>query len=366
MGLLGFNREVIKGSARGKVLWQPRIACWFDDKEFIKEPLPEPYTGLNRYDVYRKIGCSNRIYEFSAAMKPYFLDDRIKVYSEEYDETHFKIIHETPLGKLYSIIQTNNSNPGSYYSKWSVETEEELKIAIYIEEQTRYRFDKNTYDRLFESIGDLGLPVTIMPRASITSLFYEYMGVENSVYAICDFPDTVKEFCRVRQQSQDSYIDELIKSPFEWVNFGDNLHGGLLPPELYTKYIQPVYAHRTEMYRKNNIFTFAHWDGDVKSLLPFAKESTLDGIEAITPVPQGDVSLQETKKALGDMFLLDGIAALLFNNDYPLDMLKDQVQECIELFSPHLILGISDEMPSNGNIDRVKYVNDMVNEYNAK
>jgi hypothetical protein len=35
-----------------------------------------------------------------------------------------------------------------------------------------------------------------------------------------------------------------------------------------------------------------------------------------------------------DMYLLDGIAALLFNDEYPVEMLKDQVIECIELFAP--------------------------------
>ncbi len=40
----------------------------------------------------------------------------------------------------------------------------------------------------------------------------------------------------------------------------------------------------------------------------------LDGIEAITPQPQGDVTLEEIKEALSDdMFLLDGIPAILFD-----------------------------------------------------
>ena len=57
-------------------------------------------------------------------------------------------------------------------------------------------------------------------------------------------------------------------------------------------------------------------------------------IEAITPKPQGDVTL------------------------------RAQVRECIDLFAPHLILGISDELSSIGNIVRVRLVRDMVDEYN--
>lgn len=96
------------------------------------------------------------------------------------------------------------------------------------------------------------------------------------------------------------------------------------------------------------------------------QQTGFDGIEAITPFPQGDVSLQEVKEALGDkVFLIDGLASLLFNAEYSEEELVAQVHEAISLFAPRLILGISDEMPSNGLIDRVALVQKVVDEYNA-
>jgi len=55
-----------------------------------------------------------------------------------------------------------------------------------------------------------------------------------------------------------------------------------------------------------------------RPLLQYAHETGLDGIEAITPRPQGDVTLEEAKEALGDdMFLLDGIPAIYFDKTFP-------------------------------------------------
>lgn len=66
------------------------------------------------------------------------------------------------------------------------------------------------------------------------------------------------------------------------------------------------------------------------------------------------------------MFLIDGIAAVLFDETYPVEMLVEQTKQVIELFAPKLILGISDEMSSTGNIERIRIVGDIVDEYNKK
>lgn len=363
--LLELNRQVIKGTSNGKIIWQPRIICYFDDREFRKEPFDKPYTGMNRYDIYREIGCSDRTYQFGASIQPVY-DESIKMYYKEIDNMSYELKIETPIGILISIQKKNTSNPGIYPQKWYVTTEEDLKTLIYLEDATTYIFNKSLYDSMFENYGDLGLPAIYIPRVNIQKLFHEYMGIEGTLYALQDYPDTVEAVFEAMGRNQDKYMDVLLDTPFEWINYGDNIHCNLLPPELFKKYVLPEYQHRNERLHEKGLFTYSHWDGDVKTLLPYAKETGLDGIEAITPFPQGDVSLKETKKHLGDMCLIDGLAALLFNDDYPLQELKDQVNECIELFAPNLILGISDEMPSTGNIERVKVVQEMVEDYNSR
>jgi len=103
-------------------------------------------------------------------------------------------------------------------------------------------------------------------------------------------------------------------------------------------------------------------DGSLKPLLPFLRQVPWDGIEAATPVPQGDVTLEELKEAMGDLVLLDGIPALYFLPHYPEEALVECVKRIVELFYPRLILGISDELPPDGDIERVKLVGQLVEE----
>ena len=102
-------------------------------------------------------------------------------------------------------------------------------------------------------------------------------------------------------------------------------------------------------------------------VIPLARETGLDGLEAITPKPQGDVSLEEMKKGLGEeIMLLDGIPAILFDSYYPLAALEEFARRVIELFAPRLLLGISDELSSTGEIDRIYRVAGIVDEYNGR
>ena len=60
---------------------------------------------------------------------------------------------------------------------------------------------------------------------------------------------------------------------------------------MFEKYVLPEYQARTAILRAGGKYSFAHWDGNTKAILKYAKETGLNGIEAITPKPQGDVTM---------------------------------------------------------------------------
>ena len=66
------------------------------------------------------------------------------------------------------------------------------------------------------------------------------------------------------------------------------------------------------------------------------------------------------------MFLIDGLPAIYFDDLYSEEDLIECTHKIIELFAPKLILGISDEISSTGDIERIRLVDDIVNEYNQK
>lgn len=68
------------------------------------------------------------------------------------------------------------------------------------------------------------------------------------------------------------------------------------------------------------------------------------------PEPYGGMSLPE----------------IYFDETFPVSVLKECVHRIIELFAPKLVLGISDEISSTGDTERVRVVAEIVDGYNAR
>lgn len=364
--LYDFQLDVINGRAQGKVLWQPRIGCWYDDKLFAGEELPGVFKGMNLVEVYQELGCSNRIYEYNDCFQTVDAPEIVRRERKLSDlETEYVI--ETPVGNVSCIMKANTSNAGTFPKKWWIEDEEDLAVMSYVLSHQTWVWREDIYQKTYEKWGRIGAPAIFMPRVNIQYLYIDMMGVENAVYMLTDYQEEVEAFFEVLQKNQEQMIEVINQSPIQMIDFGDNLHCGMLPPAYFEDYILPAYQRRCELLHKGGKFVYSHWDGDTKTILKYARQTGLDGIEAITPKPQGDVTLQEVKEALGDdMWLIDGIAAILFDERYSEDELRAQVQECLDLFAPNLILGISDELSSTGDIERVRMVGEMVDEYNRR
>jgi hypothetical protein len=367
MDLAALHHDVVFGSSGGKIIWQPRIGCWYSDKRFAGEALPEPYTGKSIPEIYRELGCSARLYGWYNRCFVYEEDPSVRVVSVSLNETDTETRIETPVGVQRAVDRTSPNSPRKIRLKWPISDRSELKVAIWRTERGNWKWDQNRYDEARAEVGDLGAATAYLPRVNVQDLYINAMGVEAAVYALADYPDTVEAYFQAMDENHDRLIDITCSSSIDIINYGDNLHAGTLPPYLYERYVQPAYLRRGSKLHAAGKFVHSHWDGDTAPLLQFAQTSSLDGIEAITPKPQGDVTLQQVKDALGDqVFLIDGLPAVYFDDYYSVGQLEDCVHELIELFAPKLVLGISDELSSTGDIERVRRVGEIVEDYNAR
>lgn len=366
MGWAELNEQVVFGRSGGKVIWQPRIGCWYTDKLFAGEALPPPYEGMSLFDIYRVLHCSARLYEFNDCFRR-IEDPRVTRTHADLGDGLVECVIETPVGRQVERTQATSSSPFPRHVKWEVTTEEELRVATWREEHADWAWDQTTYDTLQAEVGDLGAPAMYMPRMNVQSLYLEKMGTQAGIYALYDWPGTVEAYFRALEACHERLMAVINASPVRIINFGENVHAGTLSPDLFLRYHLPACQRRCDMLHRAGKFVYSHWDGDCGPLLPYAHETGLDGIEAITPRPQGDVTLEQMKEGLGDdMYLLDGIPAVYFDETYPVSVLEACVDRLLALFAPRLVLGISDELSSTGDIERVRVVGDKVDAYNAR
>lgn len=128
--------------------------------------------------------------------------------------------------------------------------------------------------------------------------------------------------------------DVILNSPLKILNFGGNIDANVNSPSLFEEYLIPYYKKRIDQVHQKGKFCHIHMDGSLKKLLPLINKAGFDGIEAATPLPQGDVTLEELKDALGDTIFIDGIPAILFLPQYSCEDLEEFTVKVLDLFPP--------------------------------
>jgi len=95
LNLAKLHHDVIRGKSGGKIIWQPRILCWYYDKLFNGEKLPKPFDGMTLPEIYRELGCSTRIYDYNECfIKEY--PSSVVSYSRKLSDLETGYIIETP------------------------------------------------------------------------------------------------------------------------------------------------------------------------------------------------------------------------------------------------------------------------------
>lgn len=342
-------------------VWQPRLEHWYRVNKVLGT-LPSEMQDFDLRDVYDAVGASFRAYHiFNPCI---VIHEGKEISVEETDDGEYTTrVVRTPVGSVRQVTKRTEHGCSRVWIEYFIKSVEDIPIVEYIYAHRTYTFDAERYREGDAWLGDRGVPTTFLQRVPLQRLFIELAGIEKTVYLLNDSRQEMEHLIRVLEENDDGYYEVVLQSPLWLINFGDNVHGLTASPRLFRRYLLPYYQKRTEQLHSANKRCHAHWDGDVKSLLPFARETGLDGIEAITPWPQGDVTLSEVQEALGDMIWLDGVPMTHFLPETSDEDLDAIAYELLDRFMPNIIMGISDEISPTGDIEKVRRISRLVESY---
>ncbi|MBI2433616.1 MAG: hypothetical protein HYV26_12185 [Candidatus Hydrogenedentes bacterium] len=350
------HQAVFSGEPVDEILWQPRIEHWYETHK-LHGTLPERYREMTILDLFDDLHCSVRGYwAFNDSIR---IEDSEEVRREVATSGEQTITTEyTPAGTL-TMIETRT--PLAWHTeKYPVETPEDMRVMEWKLRHRRIWFDREYFDGACRRIRERAAPCIYISRVNLMRLVHEYMGVEGGLIAVYEWPEATERLLRTINETDEALLDVLCASPIEIINFGDNVHQAYCPPPLFEQWVLPEYQYRNEVLHAAGKRTYPHWDGDCGQLLPYVADCGFDGFEAITPVPQGDVTLEEMRDTLEGHILLDGIPCTDFLPETPVESLLENTEKCIEYFAPRLILGISDELSPVGDIERVRMVSEFI------
>jgi hypothetical protein len=360
-----------------KIAFSPRIYYWYlVNKLFMKyrskknfpDNIPLKYLNKSQLEIYEILNaCPRYCFEtlyinlLESKLKP-DSDIRIKTIRGQKRDELIQIFN-TPIGNLKQVSAVGGGL-GEHLIEYPIKTIDDLKIMRYILENTELSFSDKNYKKAEQFFGDRAVVSTYTLHSPYQKLIIEYMGFSRAILFLKRYKNQIEEFMSFLEKWDDQMYKSISNSPLKIINFGENIDANLSPPPYFEKYLFPYYEKRINQLKKSNKFCHIHIDGSLKDLLPYLSQLPFDGYEALTAQPQGDVSLEEIKHAIGNKILLDGIPSILFLPEYSNNYLEKYTIKVLELFSPNLIIGISDELSPNGDIKKVEMVSKIVEKFN--
>jgi hypothetical protein len=363
------NLRVFQRKALPHVLFQPRMEPWFEWHRIFHQ-MPQPYLAMDLCEFYDTCDCSMRTFQFYSGIDSPIetvYEPDVVLHTTQQGEVRTRVF-ETPHG---SLVEVSHLTPDHTWRvvDFPVRGPQELRALGWLFERMHYEFSRQLFEVGSRWIGDRGQPGFWVPKSPYQALAQQWMKLQNLVYAITDDPELVGQVMATIDRAYDVLYQQIIDyGMVRIINFGENLHDSLFSPAWFVRYLLPWFEKRAGQLRSAGIYTHVHLDGYFHSLLPLLKDLPFDGLEALTPEPQGDVTLDEMKDAMGDKILLDGIPAVLFTSSYSREELMATAERVVALFHPNLVLGVSDEVPEGTGaeaIERVKMVADWARRQNV-
>ena len=356
------NLRVFRGKPLPHVLFQPRFEPWYAWHQTFGG-LPERYQGVSVRDVYDEVGCSMRYVHYYTGMpSPVVSSPSPEVEIHEQEKGALRVcVYVTPYGEL---VETHRHTVDDTWRKvgFPVRRPDQLRALRWLCEHTHYAFSAEAFQQGSAYVGARGEPQFYVPKSPYQALAQLWMRLEDLIYALADAPAEVEATMTAIDAAYDPLYEGIVSSgEVRIVNFGENIHEQLLSPRYLERYLLPFWEKRAGQLHGAGIYSHVHIDGSFRSLLPFLRHLPFDGLEALTPAPQGDVTLYELSEQIGAKILLDGIPAVLFMPPYSRDELMHTLERLVALFSPRLIVGISDELPEGADmegLERVRLVAD--------
>lgn len=181
--------------------------------------------------------------------------------------------------------------------EWAIKDLPDYRTAEYIIDDTEFFPSYEEFSSAEKIMGEDGIVTAMAPKSPLQSMLYELMGYNRFAIDYRMYRQEFDDLYRVFSKKQLEMYKVIADSPAEVVLTDENINGIVTSPKLFENYCIPFYKNVADiLHRKDKIF-MVHCDGKLRSLRDLIATSEIDVVEAFTPPPIGDLSIEEARMA---------------------------------------------------------------------
>jgi len=350
-----------RGERPDRLPWLVNMDHWYNVNT-SRGTIPARYRGWRLWDIQRELRVS--IWQRCRVLQTTDVAEGVTRSQEQWEGgLRHRIL--TPLGELteeYTVAP--DFTRAHFRTKWMVSSPQELEAALYLLAGERYTVDNTSYRDNLAGVGEDGIVLSGAATDPLMFLLSGWMGVRSFSYALADYPEEIEQALEIitRKQLERAAVAAQSECPFFQV--GGNITASVVSPRLFARYVMPFFREVTDLLHAAGKLAQYHFDGWVKPLLPMIAESGLDCIEALTPQPSGDVTLAEAIAALqGKLLIQGGMPAALVTHGFDQEECGRYALETIRIAKTgRVALGMGDNVPPDGDLERVRLITRLVEE----
>jgi len=244
----------------------------------------------------------------------------------------------------------------------------DLPAYQYIHANTRYEPDYDFARQRLEQLKSTGAGVMLayLPKSPLMQMVALDAGIMAVVEMLSDDEELFSETIDVVRLSHDRAAKLAVESPAEVLMIPENLSSEVVGPLLFERFMRPYQTEWAAAIRAAGKFSCIHLDGTLKGLLRQECSVGLSFIEAMTPAPVGDLSVEAWEGFCGnpDTVLWGGIPGGYFTSLVSDEEFERHVRQVLLIMrrSPRYVLGVADQVPPGGLEARVRRVSELVSE----
>lgn len=354
---------LLRGEKIDEVVWTGDISYWIDGQKEHKTASPDWDTEEGYLKLHRDLGLMPYIYydKFWAGEPRY--DDAVEVVVEKNGCLTTRTFH-TPKGELREETLYSPASCSTAVTRYPVQSKADLEVLLCLLEHRRLEpahLDDYARRAAWWRQYD-GLPCIGLPRSPLSSLCYEWAGVQNAVFLLTDYEDLVRQIVACMEDQEEPILRAICDLRPPLVHFPDNLSSANLT-SLYDPFMAAGHRRRLDTLHAAGVKAAVHLDGTVRGLLPKLIDSGFDAIEALTPQPGGDLSVAEIRQLAGDrrVILWGGVPGVLFARPFTWEQVRDHVLRVVECWGVGpFVLGIADQVPPDGDVEHCRRIAELL------
>jgi hypothetical protein len=159
------------------------------------------------------------------------------------------------------------------------------------------------FEQSEQAIGEGGMTVGQLDRTPFQKIQIDYAGLERFSYDVADRCPELMDLLELMNELKLQEFRAALSTPARQIKLWENLSIETMGPLWYQDYLVPMYEKIFDILAGTGRKLQVHYDGKLRIIADQVRRLPFDGIDSVTPVPEGDMTIAEARACWPEKFL---------------------------------------------------------------